>query len=294
MLCPLCNSSVFKNIGRPVINVDANFFRNDFNVVQCTTCEYYFVNPIIDFSQEEWEFLYGQTYFAPMTKWYYRARSKDKLIRLDKIERFNPNKVQKFLDIGCGEGHVLIESMNRGWETHGIDIVDNRIEEAKVIGINFMKGDLISTKFPSNYFNSIFIDSVLEHVINPAEYLQEVSRILKQQGVLYIGVPNEDCLLNDFRALYYHFVKKSALSSKIKPFTSPYHVGGFNKKSLQFALRKFSFEICSFRNFAGRLKFLNVKKFSRDFFIALANEPISLLALALRREDYLEVFARKK
>jgi 2-polyprenyl-3-methyl-5-hydroxy-6-metoxy-1,4-benzoquinol methylase len=43
----------------------------------------------------------------------------------------------KFLDIGTGEGKTLIAGLERNWDVTGIDIVDNRIPEAKTDKINF-------------------------------------------------------------------------------------------------------------------------------------------------------------
>ena len=82
------------------------------------------------------------------------------------------------------------------------------------------------------------MDSVLEHVLNPIAYLKELNRIIKESGVVYIGVPNEDCLFNDIKKLLYIIFAKANMSSRIKPFVSPYHVTGFNRRSITFASMK--------------------------------------------------------
>lgn len=293
-MCPLCKSTKFKKLGIPSTSIKAKpLLKNDYSVVQCNNCDYYFVFPEIDFSPQEWSFLYDDEYFPAMTKRHAKARRNDRIKRIRNINRLVNREKSKFLDVGCGEGYMLLKALSQGWDVSGIDIVDNRVPDAKISAINFLKSDLLSADYPSDYFDSIFIDSVLEHVINPAEYLSEIKRILKPGGVAYIGVPNEDCLLNNFRVFAFKLLNKSHISKKIKPFSEPYHVGGFNKKSLKYAMQLFSLDILIFRNFAGRFKFLNSKIFSRDFFVALAIEPFSLLSIPLRREDYLEVYVRK-
>ena len=52
------------------------------------------------------------------------------------------------------------------------------------------------------------MDSVLEHIINPIEALNELKRILKPGGILFFIVPNEDSLINSF-------IKIFGVSSKI-------------------------------------------------------------------------------
>lgn len=294
-MCPLCSSTDFKNIGAPSVSLKAKpLLKKKYLVVQCLNCGYYYVYPKIEFSENDWSVLYDDEYFPPMTKRHENERRKDRKKRISNISKLVNRKHQRFLDIGCGEGLVLLDALAQGWEVSGIDIVDNRIDDARRSEINFLKSDLLSANYQSDYFDSIFIDSVLEHVLNPADYLSEIKRILKPGGVVYIGVPNEDCLLNDVRELIFNITNKTDLSGKIKPFSEPYHVGGFNKRSLKYAMDLFSLDVLIFRNFAGRLKFLNSKIFSRDFFVSLTIEPISIISILIRKEDYLEVYAKKK
>jgi ubiquinone/menaquinone biosynthesis C-methylase UbiE len=172
-------------------------------------------------------------------------------------------------------------------------ITDNRIEEAKTDNIKFYSSNLIDCRFPENFFDIVYLDSVLEHVLNPLEYLLEIKRILKKGGVIYVGIPDEDSLLNDIKKSLYLF-KGSKLSPKLRPFESPYHVVGFNRKSIKFTLELVQLDIKSIRNFACRLEFLKSRPFSKPFFHSLLLLPIYLLAVPLRKEVYQEVYAQNK
>ena len=142
------------------------------------------------------------TYFGEKSNWYTKKRKLDSKERLNKAAGFTSNKIENFLDIGCGEGYSLIEAMSRGWNVYGLDITDHRIETAKASSIKFINSDLINSNLPSNFFDIIYIDSVLEHVYNPSDYLSEIKRILRKGGILYLGVPNEDSLFNDVRKIF--------------------------------------------------------------------------------------------
>ena len=261
-------------------------------VVKCKNCNTYFVSPSIDLTNEGWKFLYDENYFPQMSKWYEKNRAKDRKERFDKLALFFNKTVNNFLDVGCGEGHCLVEAEKRGWKSHGVDISDHRIEMAKNNTIQFKNSTLTQSNYPDNHFDIIYLDSVLEHVLNPLDYLNEIRRILKKGGLLYIGVPNEDSLLNDFKKVFY-WISRNKVAAKLKPFETPYHVVGFNEKSIKFALSLAHFDIREIRNFACRYEFMRAKPFSKAFFHALALFPIYILAILFRKEVYLEVYAQK-
>jgi len=57
------------------------------------------------------------------------------------------------------------------------------------------------TPFDSNSFDLIFALDILEHVENPSIAIDEILRILKEDGFLFISVPTESILLRIVRRL---------------------------------------------------------------------------------------------
>jgi len=293
IICPLCKNIDCLFIGKPKISsTAANFIRNDYSVVQCSNCQYYFTYPVIDFSQSEWQKLYNSTYFDAMTDWHRKHRLNDISSRFTGLKNYYNNDIENFLDAGCGEGLGLIEANNRGWKAYGIDISDNRTEDAKDKNINFIHGDIFTANFPDNFFDCVYMDSVLEHLIDPLPYLEELNRVMKKNGILYIGVPNEDSLFNNVKKIIYRLTG-NPVSEKIKPFDSPYHVGGFNKISLPFAASKAKFKIIELRNFAAHFEFCKYPADSSNFRLHLALLPVDLLAILFGEEIYLEAYLKK-
>lgn len=292
--CPICSNNHFKIIGKPEISHKVKtFIDDDYKIVKCKNCQIYFVTPQITFSNNVWKELYDGNYFGKMTKWWTNRRQKDRNDRLDLLEEHSNHRIINFLDVGCGEGYVIIEASERGWKAHGIDVSDNRIVSAKGKDILFSLSDIFDAQFPDNHFDCIYMDSVLEHVLNPIAYLKELNRIIKECGVVYIGVPNEDCLFNDIKKLLYIIFGKGNISARIKPFISPYHVTGFNRKSITIASMKTNFEIVHFRDFGGFYELLKFNIFSKPFFINILLLPIHLIAILIGRQIYLEVILRK-
>lgn len=294
--CPVCGTNSYKVTGRPKPNsVSVNFIKKDYKVVKCNGCGSYYVYPRIDFTDSQWSELYNSEYFSAQTNWLIKKRAKELALRFDKALSYlnNSDKIN-FLDIGTGEGRAMIEAIRRGWNATGIDIVDNRITEAKKNPITFISGKFLEIDLPENHFDFIFLDSVLEHVLQPAEYLAKIKNILKPNGIVYIGVPNEDSLFNSVRKLVFRFTGQKTISEKLKPFDSPYHVVGFNHHSLNFIINKTGLRIKLLRNFGRKLDFLSNPVNSKAFWTGLLFLfPVEMIGFITKRDVYYEAYLTK-
>jgi ubiquinone/menaquinone biosynthesis C-methylase UbiE len=67
---------------------------------------------------------------------------------------------------------------------------------------DYIKADIQEkTPFDGNSFDVIFALDILEHVENPSIAIDEILRILKKSGLLFISVPTESFLLKIVRRL---------------------------------------------------------------------------------------------
>ncbi len=293
-MCPICDQSDYKVIGKPRVSAKAEkVLKKTYNIVRCSACGFYYLNPNLELSKDEWQVLYDNEYFVPMNKWLERRRKRDLVKRFNKFQKYSKSGKKNYLDVGAGEGYGLIEASKRGWEVYGVDITDHRIHEAKSSKFTFYLSDLISAGFPNDYFDFIYVDSVLEHVPNPMEILKELKRIVSIGGVIYVGVPNENSLFTIAQQIAFNISGRSGESSRLKPFTSPFHIGGFTKNSLKLAIKNSGLSAIELRNFASKSDILNTRFLSRDFFIAAFYLPISLIAYPLRMEIYFEAYLTK-
>ena len=295
--CPICSNDNYTILGKPKTNsISVNFLSKEFRIVKCSNCSAYFVSPKIDFSDAQWAELYNSEYFSSQSNWLLKKRANELISRFDRAEKFlNSKHGITFLDVGCGEGKTLIEGTKRGWKVTGIDIVDNRIEEAKNAKIFFVKAKFLEHNFSDNYFDFIYLDSVLEHVLNPLEYLSKIEKILKPGGIIYIGVPNEDSLFNDVRRTIFKLIGRSEISEKIKPFDSPYHVIGFNLTSLNYLIKMLDLKIKFLRNFGRKFDFLSSPPNKKGFWISLFFLlPIEIIGYLIKRDVYFEAYLTKE
>lgn len=99
-------------------------------------------------------------------------------------------------DAGCGEGfYVMLLSHLTKAHIVAMDGNPKLIENAKRwVGSNprvtWQVRDLIDLPFPDNTFSKIICSEVLEHLPDPVATLRELRRVLKDDGVLAITVPN--------------------------------------------------------------------------------------------------------
>jgi len=96
------------------------------------------------------------------------------------------------LEVGCGRGNMLLEARNRGYEVYGLEFstdaarVANRKLEADVVRV----GAIDKGTFPEQSFDVCILADVIEHVRDPAGFLQIISRLLKPGGIVFIATPS--------------------------------------------------------------------------------------------------------
>ncbi len=109
-------------------------------------------------------------------------------------------KDKRVLEIGCGLGRFavwLATQPNRPREIFAGDFspvaVDNGRKlpiEAGSQAIEWFVGDIESLEFEDNSFDTVFSFETIEHVPNPPRAVQELARVLKPGGRLYLTTPN--------------------------------------------------------------------------------------------------------
>ncbi|MEM7034122.1 MAG: class I SAM-dependent methyltransferase, partial [Chloroflexota bacterium] len=120
-------------------------------------------------------------------RWYYRKWRARCLQVLDACQS------GRILDVGCSSGLFLQALQQFGdWETHGIEVNKEMAQLARQNGAQVVEDDLSAAGYPDAYFDVVTLWDVFEHVHDPKMTMQEIVRILKPGGTLFISVPNLD------------------------------------------------------------------------------------------------------
>jgi len=99
----------------------------------------------------------------------------------------------KVIDLGCGKGDFTLKVKERidCKEIYGVDVWDEALREAKNKGIEAEKMDLNEElSFPDDSFHVVVSNQVLEHLFFPSKFIQEVYRVLKENGYAVISTEN--------------------------------------------------------------------------------------------------------
>jgi SAM-dependent methyltransferase len=109
------------------------------------------------------------------------------------LEAYDRSHATTLLDLGCGDGNNLQYLQNYAEKTFGSDYNLVRLVRSfqnYPTTILFL-ADILDYPAQDNVFEIIFFNHVLEHIHNDELALQTVYRILKPNGLLILGIPNE-------------------------------------------------------------------------------------------------------
>lgn len=190
--CLLCNHNKFETISSKIRDSKKH------KIIKCRKCNHIQIFPVPTIDEDK-EF-YDKNlqdkninYFGGINE--QRKKSlEDTLRRLNMIKKY-VKKSDKILEIGSGHGFFLESMHKQGYKITGIEIskekrlLAKRITKAKILDID------INQKIPKlEKFNVIILFHVLEHIIDPVEFLKKLKSMLSTNGKIIVEVPNSDDL----------------------------------------------------------------------------------------------------
>jgi len=192
-------------------------------VVVCGGCKTARTFPYSDIDYKEQEF-YCEHYIK--NEDLFRGFAKD---MVGIVKRYKDSG--RLLDIGCAVGFLLEEAKNSGFEAHGIELNEKAAAFTSAKGFDVRRSQLKSAGYGENSFDVVILNHVLEHIILPNTFLQEIRPVLKEDGLVVIGVPNHDSLV---AGLY---------GTRWYGWGMPEHIWHFDRNSLESLLLKNNFKI---------------------------------------------------
>ena len=104
------------------------------------------------------------------------------------------SQIGRVLDLGCLDGtfSMMLGRQLAADEVCGVDISQANVESAQAKGCRAIVFDLDSGRLPFDdaSFDFIHVGDVLEHLYNPDFVIEQVSRIIKPKGSLFLSTPN--------------------------------------------------------------------------------------------------------
>jgi len=175
--CKLCNGNLFST----------KYIFKDCKVICCNSCGLVQVKDGPDTSE-----IYSQKYFSHDKLGAVGIRTEPKR-RLKWLRQCGLKPGMQILDAGCATGEFL-SMASQNYDVHGVDISSFAIEQA-MNHYPFLKGRLKAgpleeVEFSSFNFDAIVMWDVIEHLQNPRQVVNKLSRLLKAGGIFCISTPN--------------------------------------------------------------------------------------------------------
>ncbi|MEQ1676397.1 MAG: class I SAM-dependent methyltransferase [Chitinophagaceae bacterium] len=220
--CPVCGSS---QISKVIIAKDFTVSGETFGIMECNSCSLRFTQDVPDavsiapYYKSENYISHTDTSKGLINRLYQFVRKRTLKRKRKLIQKATGIVKGNILDVGSGTGAFVREMKAAGWMVTGLEPdADARKLAAAVNGVTLTEMDQFYKLEPGT-FDAITLWHVLEHVHDLQPYIVQLKRLLKENGKLFIAVPNytskDAGIYKEYWAAYdvprhlYHFSPKS-------------------------------------------------------------------------------------
>lgn len=110
------------------------------------------------------------------------------------------------LDLGCGGGYIARELFSKtNAQIYGIDsskeAIHIAVEKSKKTTIKFKHADVRKIPFPDDFADVVLCIGVIEHVMDYENCINEIKRVLKNDGMVYVVSSNRDSFIYEQKVI---------------------------------------------------------------------------------------------
>lgn len=260
--CPICQSTHFSTFLRCT---DYTVSQETFEIQVCKHCQVGITQdmPSADgmgrYYKSEKYISHSDTKKGIVNRLYHFARQRMLRNKLHLIKKETGKGMGKLADIGCGTGYFPNIMQQHGWKTKNADAdTDARRFAKNHFGLQVHTPTELFSEISDCELDVVTMWHVLEHVHTINQYLSEIHRMLKKDGVCFIAVPN----YQSYDAQHY----KDTWAG----WDVPRHLWHFSQKSMKILAEKHDFEV------------IKLKTMPFDpFYVSLLSEKYKGSSLAL-------------
>jgi len=191
--CPVCGSAA---LHKSLSALDYLVSGKEFAIWQCEQCALRFTQNVPDvfsigpYYQSDNYISHSETSKGIVNRLYHFVRT----LTLSDKRRLILSATQlengKMLDIGAGTGAFVHHMKSKGWQATGLEPDEAARRNAlNVHNVNLLYSEAFF-QFPADSFDVITMWHVLEHVHDLHGYMEQLKKILKPEGRIFIAVPN--------------------------------------------------------------------------------------------------------
>ena len=131
--------------------------------------------------------LYGGSRLERREQWHREAR-----VRVEWLQLTVPEGC--LLEVGCATGEFVRAALDAGYDAYGVEASLWAAEQARDLGVDVAAGYLDDWKarYPGMRPDVVALWHVLEHIADPASFLEDVRDLIAPGGHVVLEVPNYD------------------------------------------------------------------------------------------------------
>jgi 2-polyprenyl-3-methyl-5-hydroxy-6-metoxy-1,4-benzoquinol methylase len=166
--------------------------KDELRLVRCRQCSMIYANPVPA------EFASGQYYDQAGTDYYLspaKLESDYAPVRFERELRLFRKHCAggAVLDVGCSSGAFLFQLNQRFpgcYQVVGTDVSGPPLDYAAKCGVTVVRGNFLEQAFDERKFDAVTFWAVLEHLLEPGQFLAKAWSVLKPDGLCFVLVPN--------------------------------------------------------------------------------------------------------
>lgn len=221
--CSLCDNTDLKHI----------FKKNDIPFYRCLNCHFVFSKPDRNPNRENLLEDYNPAYIDYLTKSVGDKRNFASFLKW--MSRFCSFDGVRVLDIGTGSGKLVRFFRERGIDAYGIEPA-NSIYKKFLAEEPFFYCKTIEDfdeTLTGGKFDIVLACDVIEHVEQPAVFLEHIQRLLKPNGKLFMSTPDVGSLMARMSGKWWHFYHE-------------YHLSYFSRETIEASAERYGFNMLGF------------------------------------------------
>jgi SAM-dependent methyltransferase len=223
MACLLCGGE------KPLLH---RFDKGEYRVASCPDCSLVQLDPTP--STQTLEALYSGEYFgsddAQAGYGDYGSQETEYLATFAEDVRTIKEHVRggDVLDVGCGYGYFMQVASDAGFRPFGLDLSAEAVERANArFPGRVFRGTLKDSGLPADQkFDVVFASHVVEHIIEPVDFMRAIVARLRPGGLVVLVTPNIESLLS------------RVSGSRWVSFKIPEHVSFFSPTTISALIRR--------------------------------------------------------
>lgn len=191
--CPICGSASLQ----PVLSArDHTVSGEEFQLLQCAACTLRFTQDVPDaasitpYYKSENYISHTNTSKGLINGLYQFVRKRTLKRKRRLIETLTGIHKGNLLDVGSGTGAFVQEMNQQGWQVTGLEPDADARKVAKEVNAAVLTDISAFYQLETGVYDAITMWHVLEHVHELQGYIAHLKNLLKENGRLFIAVPN--------------------------------------------------------------------------------------------------------